>query len=308
MANATEYKSVVGVDSVYYAIVTQDDANGYVVGSPQPLVPAMELKASPSTSVETQYADNGPFDNASAEGDTVLELSAPNIPEAILAQLLGSTHDSASGRSFDDADPSLAPYFALGYRFKKSNGSFRYRWYLKCRAEKPSEEAQSQSDKVSYKPQTLKITALTTIYKFDLLGNGSKMKGVKRVHGDADTTSFVSTNWFNAVQTPVAGSPASFTVTPVPADGATGVVVSANTVLTFSNPLAYGAENGIVMVRADTQAIIPCARTINAARTVVTLDPTSNLTAAKQYLVVIPNVVSIYGQVLADVVYDFTTA
>lgn len=306
MANAAEKKSIVGVDSVYYAIITQDDEAGYVVGSPAVLVPAMELKATPSSASETQYADNGPYDQVSAEGDTEMELTAPNFPESIIAQLKGAVYDSATGRVFDNADPSQAPYFALGYRFKKTNGHYRYRWYLKCRIEPPGEEAQSQSDAVNLKTQTLKIRALKTIYKWAL--SGSVTDGVKRVHGDQDADNFNATNFFNAVQVPVVGSPASFTLTPSPVDGATGVLVGANIVLTFSNALVAGAENNIILVRSDTQAAIACARTIDSARKVVTLDPSSNLTAAKTYLVIVPGVTSIHGQVLADTVIDFTTA
>jgi phi13 family phage major tail protein len=306
MANAAEKKSIVGVDSVYYAIITSDDEAGYVVGSPAVLVPAMELKATPSSASETQYADNGPYDQVSAEGDTEMELMAPNFPESIIAQLKGAPYDSATGRVFDNADPSQAPYFALGYRFKKSNGHYRYRWYLKCRIEPPGEEAQSQSDAVNLKTQTLKIRALKTIYKWAL--SGSVTDGVKRVHGDQDADNFSATNFFNAVQVPVVGSPASFTLTPSPVDGATGVAVGANIVLTFSNALVAGAENNIILVRSDTQAAIACARTIDSARKVVTLDPTVNLTAAKTYLVIVPGVTSIHGQVLADTVIDFATA
>lgn len=306
MANETEKRSVVGVDSVYYALITQDDLNGYTVGSPQQLVPAMELKATPSSASETQYADNGPYDQVSAEGDTELELTAPNFPESTLAQLKGAVYDSATGRVFDNADPSAAPYFALGYRFKKSNGHYRYRWYLKCRIEPVGEEAQSQSDAVNLKTQTVKIRCLKTIYKWAL--SGSVTDGVKRVHGDQDADNMSATGWFSAVQVPVVGSPASFTLTPSPADGATGVNVTSNIVLTFSNALVYGAENSIILVRADTQAVIACARTIDSARKVVTLDPTASLTSAKQYLVIVAGVTSIHGQVLADTVIDFTTA
>lgn len=308
MPQVTEYKSVVGVDNVVYAIVSLDDATGYTVGTPQSLVPAMELKGTPSTSSETQYADNGAFDQLSAEGDTEMELTAPNIPESVLAELLGATFDTATGRVFDNADPSQAPYFALGYRFKKTNGHYRYRWYLKCRAEKPSEEAVSQSNAINLKTQVLKIKALKTIYKFDLLGDASLMDGVKRVHGDDDTTNFSSTNWFAAVQTPVAGTPDAFTLTPVPADAATGVVVTSNLTFTFSNALAGGREAGITLIDADTMAPVAYARTINAARTVVTINPTASLGAATDYLVIVHDVVDIHGQALADVVINFTTA
>jgi len=308
MSNELEKKVVVGVDKAYYALITSDDETGYVVGSPQLLSPTMELKSTPASASETLYADNGPNDNVAAEGETDIEITSPNFAESVIATLKGATYDSATGRVFDNADPSQAPYFALGYRFKKSNGHYRYRWYLKCRVEPPGEEAQSQSNAVNFKPQTLKIKALKTIYQFDLLGDASLMDGVKRVHGDEDADNFSAATWFDAVQVPVAGSPAAFTLTPSPVDGATGVVVTANVVLTFSNALAGGAEDSIVLVRSDTQAAIACTRTINSARKVVTLDPVSSLTAAKTYLVIIPGVTDIHGQTLADTVIDFATA
>lgn len=308
MANAAEKKVVVGVDSVMIAFVTQDDENDYVAGSPQSLAPAMEIKAGASSSSETLYADNGAEEELSAEGKSTLELTSPNFDEPTLARMKGAVVDTATGRIFDNADPSRAEYFALGYRFKKSNGHYRYRWYLKCRLEAPSEEAQSQSDKVTYKPQTIKINCIKTDYQFDLLGDGSLMDGVKRVHGDEDTDNFDADTWFDSVQVPVAGTPSAFTLTPVPADGASGIAVAADIVLTFSNPLAGGEENGIILVRSDTQAAIACERTINATRTIVTLNPNSNLTSAKTYLVIVPGVTDIHGQTLADTVIDFTTA
>lgn len=308
MANQAEMKSVVGVDSACYALVTQDDANGFVVGSPQSLAPAMEIKATPSSASETQYADNGPYDQVSAEGDTELELMSPNFAESVIAQLKGATYDSATGRVFDNADPSRAPYFALGYRFKKSNGHYRYRWYLKCRVEPPGEEAQSQGDAVNLKAQTIKIRALKTIHKFDLLGDGSLMDGVKRVHGDEDADNFDGATWFDAVQTPVAGTPNAFSATPSPADGATGVSVSANITLTFTNALAGGREAGITLIDLDAQAPVAVARTLNSGRTVVTLNPSSDLDSTTNYAVIIHDVVDIHGQSLTNAVINFTTA
>jgi phi13 family phage major tail protein len=308
MTNQAEKKVVVGVDSAYYALITSDDESGYVVGTPQFLAPSMSIKSTPSSASETLYADNGPNDNVSAEGETEIEIESPNFAESDIALLKGAIFDSATGRVFDNADPSRAPYFALGYRFKKSNGHYRYRWYLKCRAEPPAEEGQSQSNAVNFKPQTLKIRALKTIYKFDLLGDASDMDGVKRVHGDEDTDNFSATTWFAAVQVPVAGTPPAFTLTPVPVDGATGVVVSANLTFTFSNALAGGAENGISLIDYDTQAPVAVTMTINAARTVVTLNPNSNLGAATDYIVNIEDVMDIHGQVYASTVINFTTA
>lgn len=103
------------------------------------------------------------------------------------------------------------------------------------------------------------------------------------------------------------GSAPAFTLSPSPADAATGVVVSVNVVLTFSNALRPNAEDGIILT---TVAGVPkaCARTISANRKVVTLNPTTDMAAATEYLVIVPGVTDIYAQTLADTVVNFTTA
>ena len=104
-----------------------------------------------------------------------------------------------------------------------------------------------------------------------------------------------------------AGSPAAFTLSSSPADAAMGVLVGANIVLTFSNALKNGAEDNIALLSA---AGVPVTHvmTIDAARKVVTLNPSSNLSGSTDYLVVVPNVEDIYGQALTTTVINFTTA
>lgn len=99
----------------------------------------------------------------------------------------------------------------------------------------------------------------------------------------------------------------SFTLASVPADAATGVVVSSNIVLTFSNAIMVGAENSIILTTA-AGVPVSCARTIDAARKVVTLNPASNLSATTDYLAIVPGVVDVFGQSLANTVINFTTA
>jgi len=102
-------------------------------------------------------------------------------------------------------------------------------------------------------------------------------------------------------------SPPAFTLSSVPADAATGVVVTDNIVLTFSNALKSGAEDAIALT---TVAGVPVANamTIDATRKVVTINPTASLSAATEYLVVVPNAHDVYDQALALTVINFTTA
>ncbi len=90
----------------------------------------------------------------------------------------------------------------------------------------------------------------------------------------------------------------------VPADAATGIAVGASIVLTFSNKIK---SESIVVTKADG-SIVAVARSWNASGTILTLDPSSNLSAGATYLVALAGVVDIYGQTLAASVTDFTTA
>lgn len=114
----------------------------------------------------------------------------------------------------------------------------------------------------------------------------------------------------NQTATALPGATASapaFTLASVPADGAAAVVVSVNIVLTFSNALRVGAENAIMLTTA-AGAPVAVARTIDAARKVVTLNPSSNMSSAVDHLVIVPGVTDVFGQALVDTVINFTTA
>lgn len=114
----------------------------------------------------------------------------------------------------------------------------------------------------------------------------------------------------NETTTALPGATASapaFTLSSSPVDAAAGVAVSANVVLTFSNALRVGAENAIMLTTA-AGAPVAVARTIDAARKVVTLNPSSNMGAATDHLVIVPAMVDVFGQTLVDTVINFTTA
>jgi phi13 family phage major tail protein len=301
--NATEYRTAIGLDSVYIAEVTQDDSGGYVAGAPVYLAPAAELSGAPKTSEEIVYYDDAPYETLSAEGVTERKLKISGLPPEIEALITGEAMDTASGRMFDSATPANAPYFALGYRSMKSNGHYRYYWFLKGKFQKGGNEHATLGEKAEGKPVELTYNAIKTVYKFNL---GSRTDGCKRVQGDQDTTNFSGTTWFDAVQTPVAGSAPALTCTPSPADAATGVSVSANVVLTFSNRIRSG-NAGILVTKADG-TVVAGAYSWDATYKVLTFDPTSNFGASGDYLVTLSGVTDIYGQTLANTVYNFTTA
>ncbi len=302
--NQTEYRQRVGLSNLYVAQITQDDASGYEASAPVYLAPVASAKASPKTESAVQYFDDAPFDEISAEGATEIELEISELPAEMAALLLGQELDTVAGRIYDDADPTQAPYFALGFRSKKANGSYRYYWYNKVRFSRGDEEYATQSDKADPKKAMLKASGIKTVYAFTY--PSTEEKGCKRVWGDEDTDNFDPDGWFDAVQTPETASPDALTCSPSPADAATEVAVTANVVLTFSNRIRSG--NAGITVLSAAGAVVAAAYSWDTAVEVLTINPTSNLSAGTTYLVTLSGVTDIYGQVLANTAYDFATA
>lgn len=301
--NAPEYKSTVGVDMVYIAEVTQDDAAGYVAGTPEWLAPAAELTAEPSTNTETQYADNQAFDVMSSVGPTAINVSITDLPPEIQAKITGQNFDATTGRVYENE--GVPPYYAFGYRSLKSNGKHRYYWYPKCQFSVPKDEAATKKDTPEFKNKGLVLTALKTIHKFTVASGVTD--GVKRVWGDEDTDSFSATDWFTAVQTPAIASVSALALSAsVPADADTGVVVTANQTLTFNNVMQAGCVNGISLIDPSDGSVVAGTITLDATKKIVTINPTASLTALTAYIIVY-NVTDIYGQTLKGAI-NFTTA
>jgi phi13 family phage major tail protein len=303
MANPGEYKSKIGLSSLYVAEVTQDDALGYAADTPEYLAPAAEASQEPTTSFEIQYADDQPYDVMTSEGDTKINLTVTGMPIEMLAKITGRVFDPTTGRMFDNA--GVAPYFALSFRSLKSNGKYRYYQYLKGKFDMPKEETATKGEKPEPKTLQLTFTAIKTVYKFDL--GGGVFDSVKRVVGDEDTTNFNGANWFNAVQVPGVGSISALALmSSVPLNDATGVSVSANLTLTFNNALKDFATSGVVLLKSSDGTVIATSNTLDATKKIITIDPTSNLTALTNYLLTYA-VMDVYGQTLNGAI-QFTTA
>jgi len=300
MAN---YKSTVGVDSVYYALVTQDDSSAYAAGTPVYLAPAMTITNTPKVNTKVQYADNQPFDAMISEGASELMVEFTNVNLSALATMLGKVYDATAMRMYDNG--GTPQYVAVGFRAKKSDGTYRYYWFLKTMFETPVEEGATISDTPDPKSVKLKFTALRTIFQWAL--SGSVTDSVRRVLGDTADVGFSSTGWFAAVQVPAYGGPGALTCTPTPANGATGQTTTVTITCVFSNALASGFENNISLTDNGTKAAIAVTRSISADRKTVTLAH-SALTSAHVYIINVVGVKDTFGQTFADTAYNFTCA
>jgi phi13 family phage major tail protein len=302
MANEGEYKSKIGLDNLYVAEVLADSAAAYTPDTPQWLAPAAEASQEPSTSFAIQYADDQPYDVATAEGETKISLKITGLDLETLALITGKVFDDTTGRMYDNG--GVAPFMALGFRSKKSNGSYRYYWFLKGKFDMPKEAVATLADRPDPKTLDLSFTAIRTIYVFDL---GDINDTVKRVIGDDDTAAFDDTGWFTQVQVPGVATPSALALSSsVPNDGDSGVSKTANQTLTFNNALPADAINHIVLLAATNAVVEASTITLDATKKIVTIDPTGTLAGTTGYIITYA-VTDIYGSTLKGAV-NFTTA
>jgi len=296
-----KYGEFVGVDSIYYALVTQDNSGGYVAGTPKFLAPAAEVAAAVGINKKATYYDNLAANNYVTEGATEVKLVVANVDAETMAELLGKTFDEVTGRVFDEgaANPPLC---ALGFRYNMGTSGYRYYWYYVGTFAGGEESAVTKKEDVEIKNYELSYTAIPTTYAFTV---GSDQKQLKRVFGDTADAAFDETGWFTQVQVPGAVAPSAVALsTIVPVDGATGVSKSTTIVLTFNNKIASEA---ISLLNGSSGDAVAFTKAWDTAGKVLTLTPGSALAGTTKYIVAVNGVVDIYGQALAATGKDFTT-
>ena len=297
-----KYAEFVGVDSLYFARVTQDDSGGYVAGTPRILAPAAEVAAAVGINKITTYYDNQAANNYVTEAATEIKMVVANIDAETMAEVLGKTFDAASGRVFDGgvANP---PVCALGFRYNMGSAGYRYYWYFAGTFSGGEEAAVTKKEDVDAKNYELTFMAIPSTYKFTV---GSDQISLKRVFGDTADAAFDPDGWFTQVQVPGAAAPVAVALsTIVPADGATGVSKTTTIVLTFNNQIA---SESISLINGTSGDVVSFAKAWDATGKVLTLTPSSSLTGTTKFIVAVNGVVDIYGQALAAVAKDFTTA
>ena len=167
--NDAEYDEIVGVDKLYIAEVTQDDASAYVVDTPEYLAPTAEVSGELNQSMEARYYDNRARTVVYAAGEKKLSLKISGIPMEMLAKITGRTFDATTGRFYDLG--GTPPYIALSFRSEKTNGNHKYYQFFKGKFSMPKSEAATKKGTVDVKIAELEYMAARTTFSATLPSN-----------------------------------------------------------------------------------------------------------------------------------------
>lgn len=183
-----------GCRDFYIAKITQNTATGYVTETPVKLARAIKAKVDEKWTSEKIYSDDGTEEVINSYEGTDLELEinalAPQDRNIVFGQLY---ENGFLVKTSDDK----APEVAVGWRERKLNGKYEFKWlYVGKFAEGISEEASTREGKLSPTTKSIKgsFYERSIDNKYEISVDESNL-----VDENTDAKTAIE-NWFSKVQ------------------------------------------------------------------------------------------------------------
>lgn len=180
-----------GCDNLVCARVTKDDATGYTTGTVIPLAEVATIAKTTEQSSETHYYDNVGKITIKAIGTDTVTLTVPAMVLEKLALVTGASIDPDTG-AYSSGENDTNYEYALGYRLKLTDGTYRYVWRLKGTfSNVPDETSNTESNSIDTTNQQVVYTGTLTTFAFT---NGGRKRDfvIDERDGKANTTAFFS--------------------------------------------------------------------------------------------------------------------
>jgi phi13 family phage major tail protein len=231
-----------------------------------------------SGSMDPQHADDQTADVYVEDGDVTIDINVTDLTEDEKAIIFGQTM-AAGVRAPAPAD--VRPYFAVSWKSKKRNASYKYYKILKVIFREPDEDFATKAEKAVPQTDTISGTGIQRM-----------SDGLRKRVADADAASWVvgtGTGWFTTGDISPDVTPPTVTVAPI--DAAANQAATVNIVWTFNEAILASQvtdhpdeTNPLFTVMKADGTIVEGALTIGTSDTVVTFNPTENLTAGADYI------------------------
>ena len=192
----------IGVSNFHYAKMTTEETLTTlpVYDAPVSAPGLMSLNINPNASIDTLFADDGPFETAATNGQIEVEIQKNALSTTNKVDLLGKTVDTKGGIISSDTD--VPPWVAIGFKSLKSNGKYRYVWLYKGKFSDPEDNNETKGDSINWQSDTITGNFVKLMYEYT--------SGTKTIHpwkyemdeedDAADAT--VIAGWFTAVVMP----------------------------------------------------------------------------------------------------------
>lgn len=196
--------ATIGLDKLYYAKITEDEAGEETYAAPVQMAKAMTADLAIEIAEAILYADDGASEIVKEFKSGTLSLGVDDIGASVASDLTGATID-ANGVVVSTSEDGGTPV-AVGFRAKKSNGKYKYYWLYKVKFGIPATNLATKGDSITFSTPTIEGTILRR-NKVD--GKGKHPWKAEVTEGDATVTTETITNWYKEVYEPSYTTPAA---------------------------------------------------------------------------------------------------
>ncbi len=189
--------STIGLDSLYYAKITEDTNGDETYSSPIKLAKAMTAELSVELAEATLFADDGASEIVKEFKSGTISLGIDDIGVTAAQDLTGAKIDT-NHVVVSTSDDSCEPV-AIGFRAKKSNGKYRYYWLYRVKFGIPGASLQTKGDSITFSTPTIEGTVMRR-NKVDGLNNHPWKSEVNE--DDSSVSNSTISSWFSEVYEP----------------------------------------------------------------------------------------------------------
>lgn len=187
--------TVVGVDKFHFSVLETDTPDYIKYGDMYDVPGSIEISATPTVVSESLYADNVAVIVYTATSGVEVTVERTNLPDEILAVLLGNQVDGAIRHVNSGAK---SPYVGIAWRQSYSDGSYGYVKLFKGKFQEPENISRTREEGIEFQTRTLTGSFTETRFRHT---NGDEefplmMIGVTENHPDYDGE---GDTWFDQI-------------------------------------------------------------------------------------------------------------
>ena len=196
--------ATIGLDRMYFAPITEDTDGNETYGTPERLAKAMTVEMEIEVLEATLYADDGPAESVKEFGTGTITLGVDDIGVNSAEKLTGAQIDE-NHVVISQSEGGGLPV-ALGFRAKKSNGTYRYYWLYRVIFGIPATNLTTKGEEITFSTPTIEGTILR---RNKLDSNGRHPWKSEVNEDDNSVPRNVISGWYSQVYEP------SFPATPI---------------------------------------------------------------------------------------------
>ena len=189
--------STIGLDSLFYAPITENATGDETYGTPVQLAKAISCELSVELAEAILYADDTAAEVVKAFKQGKLTLGVDDIGVTHAKALTGAEVDSKGVLVSSGED--LGDPVAVGFRAMKANGKYRYFWLYRVQFGIPATNLQTKGDSISFQTPTIEGTIMQR-HKADSRGRHPWKTEV--TEGDSGVAANTVSGWFASVYEP----------------------------------------------------------------------------------------------------------